>query len=198
MTLEEKRDFIECIRRIIRALGDDPDRPGLRDTPERTLQTLFELTRGLREKEPEFRHFKLERDMRYGGLIIVRDIKFTSLCEHHLMPIIGTASIAFTPIDDEVPGLSKIIRYVKWAAARLVLQERLTMDIAKGLIERIRASFVYVKLCALHFCILIRGVNDDLACMITEYWLGKPPMPITEIRSIVKCKMPRIVFSGEA
>lgn len=183
--------------RIIELIGDNPGRPGLRETPRRFLNALLELTRGLREPPPAIKFFPMEGS-KYIGRISINDIKFISLCEHHLLPIVGTVTVVYEPLNGEVPGLSKVARYVKWLAARPILQERFTARLANELKEVLHAKYVYVKVCALHMCAMIRGVKDEDMYMVTEAWSdGVGDDVLRELRNSVHCRVPRIVLAKE-
>lgn len=187
----------EYVKRIIRSLGDDPERPGLRETPRRFMNALMELTRGLREPPPEMKFFSMESE-KYIGRIMVRDVRFTSICEHHLLPVIGTATVVYEPLNSEVPGLSKVARYVKWLAARPTLQERFTKRLADELKEQLNARYVYVKVCALHMCVMVRGVKDESMYMVTEAWVGDVTEDeLADIRRNAHCSIPRIILTKD-
>ena len=193
----EQEEAEKYVREIIRVLGDDPDRPGLRETPRRFINALLELTRGLREPPPTVKFFPMEGN-EYVGRISVNDIEFVSVCEHHLLPVIGTVTVVYEPLNSEVPGLSKVARYVKWLAARPMLQERFTVRLANELKEALHARYVYVKVCALHMCAMIRGVKDEDMYMVTEAWTdGISSDELRELRNSVHCRVPRIVLTKE-
>ncbi|MGC9152840.1 MAG: GTP cyclohydrolase I FolE [Vulcanisaeta sp.] len=200
MTDDHNYDYIsieENVRELIRFLGDQPDRPGLKETPRRFVNALLELTRGLREPPPEIKFFPMEGE-KYVGRISVNDIRFTSICEHHLLPIIGTATIVYEPLNSEVPGLSKVARYVKWLAARPTLQERFTSRLANELRSLLNARYVYVKVCALHMCAMIRGVKDEDMYMVTDSWSGDiSNEELQELRRNTHCKVPKIVLAKD-
>ncbi|GAB6945492.1 GTP cyclohydrolase I [Vulcanisaeta sp. JCM 14467] len=185
------------ISKIIEFLGDDPGRPGLRETPRRFLNALLELTYGLRESPPSIKFFPMEGN-KYVGRISINDIEFVSLCEHHLLPVMGTVTVVYEPLNSEVPGLSKVARYVKWLAARPMLQERFTVRLANELKEVLHAKYVYVRVCALHMCAMIRGVKDEDMYMVTEAWTdGISSDELKELRNSVHCKVPKIVLTKE-
>ncbi|WP_054844096.1 GTP cyclohydrolase I FolE [Vulcanisaeta souniana] len=191
-------DAEKYVSRIIEFLGDDPDRPGLRETPRRFISALLELTRGLREPPPQVKFFPPMEDSKYVGRITVNDIEFTSLCEHHLLPVMGTVTVTYEPLNSEVPGLSKVARYVKWLAARPMLQERFTARLVNELKEVLHARYVYVKVCALHMCAMIRGVKDEDMYMTTEAWSGDlSNEELMELKQTVHCKVPRIVLTKD-
>lgn len=184
--LESKLEY--HVKEILRLLGEDVSRPGLRETPRRFARALLELTRGLREEEPEPKFFPMEIPADVGRVEIA-NVRFVSLCEHHLLPIVGSVSIVYKPLNAEVPGLSKVARYVKWLAARPILQERFTAILAESLRERLRARYVYVKVCALHMCTFIRGVKDEDMVMVTEAWSGDG-VDSSSMGRAVKCTLP--------
>jgi GTP cyclohydrolase I len=187
----------ENIRNLLRFLGEDPKRPGLRETPRRFVNALLELTRSLREPAPEVKLFPME-GVEYVGRISINDIRFTSICEHHLLPIIGTATVIYEPLNSEVPGLSKVARYVKWLAARPTLQERFTSKLANDLRIRLNAKYVYVKVCALHMCAMTRGVKDEDMYMVTESWSGNiDETQLEELRRTTHCKVPKIILTKD-
>jgi GTP cyclohydrolase I len=161
----------ESIRLLLKYLGEDAGRPDLRDTPRRFLRAMSELTRGLREPAPEIVFFSLDGKERPGP-VVIEDIRAASLCEHHLLPIIMRVSVAYVP-GDRVPGLSKVIRLVRWAAARPVLQERFTEWLADLLAERLGARSVSVRVCGIHMCAFLRGVVDEHHKMITQAKRGE-------------------------
>ncbi|CCC82093.1 GTP cyclohydrolase I [Thermoproteus tenax] len=173
------RDEAErAVETLLSHIGEDLKRPGLERTPRRFVGALEELTRGLREDPPEIVFFPVEK----SGPVIVEDIRAVSLCEHHLLPIFLSISVAYLP-GSEAPGLSKVIRLVKWAAARLIMQERFTEWLADILLEKLRARAVAVKVCGVHTCSYIRGVKEEHHLMITEARRG-------EIDVKLRCRRP--------
>ena len=157
----------EVITKLLREMGEDPERPGLKETPQRYVEALKELFKGLKEPEPELKTFKAEYELGDKDLIAVRNISFSSLCEHHLLPILGRVDVVYHPKRDEVIGLSKIPRIVKWLAKRPMLQERFTAQIADKIMEA-GARGVYVLVRAKHSCVSARGVEDPDVEMVTE------------------------------
>ncbi len=142
---------------LLRALGEDPGRDGLRDTPARVARALTDLTRGTHADPASILATTFPDP--YDSLVLVRDIRFASLCEHHLLPFEGTASVAYVP-DGRVVGLSKIARLVESFAARLQLQERLTREVAGALMTHLGAKGVAVHVEASHACMSLRGVRN--------------------------------------
>lgn len=157
--LEEKNKEIirQAVREILLAVGEDPDRPGLQETPQRVANMYEELFAGLSE-DPK-RHLKLFDEPSNDEMVIVRDIPFSSMCEHHLLPFVGKAHIAYIPSDNKIIGLSKLARIVDNFAKRPQVQERLTHDIADFLNEELSPKGVAVIIEAEHLCMSIRGAK---------------------------------------
>jgi GTP cyclohydrolase I (EC 3.5.4.16) len=151
---------------LLTHLGEDVSRPGVVNTPKRFVKAMEELTRGLREPPPEVVFFPLEYDAEVGP-VVIENIGAVAVCEHHLLPILLRVSVAYVP-GDGVPGLSKVIKLVKWAAARPVMQERFTEWLADLLMEKLRARAVKVKVCGVHMCSFVRGARDEHHNMVTE------------------------------
>jgi len=158
-------EVARSIRNLLRALGEDPDREGLRDTPDRVARMYRELLAGA-EKDPAD-HLGRVFEARYDEIVLVRNIDFYSLCEHHLLPFYGTAHIAYLP-NVKVVGLSKLARTVDTFARRPQLQEQLTTQIADALMGHLDARGALVVLEAEHLCMKIRGVQKANASMITS------------------------------
>lgn len=156
-----------AIRELLIAVGEDPDREGLRDTPMRVAKMYGELLEGMYldpERELE-KMFPLEHD----EMVMVRDISFTSLCEHHMVPFMGIAHVAYIPnASGTITGLSKLARLVDGFARRLQVQERLTTDIADALERALEPRGVVVVLEAEHLCMTMRGVNKPGSTTVTS------------------------------
>ena len=145
-----------AVRELLAAVGEDPDRDGLLDTPDRVARSFAELLSGYRE-DPG-RHLERQFTINHREMVIVRDISFSSMCEHHLLPFMGKAHVAYVPGDNgAVCGLSKIARLVDGYANRLQVQERLTGQIADDMMARLGAAGTLVVLEAEHLCMTIRG-----------------------------------------
>lgn len=153
----DKERIEKAVREILEAIGEDPNRPGLVETPKRVANMYEEIFRGLNEN-PEI-HLKFFDEKSNDEMVIVRDIPFSSMCEHHLMPFIGKAHIAYIPSDNKIIGLSKIARIVDNFAKRPQVQERLTHDIADFLYKNMNAKGVAVIMEAEHMCMSIRGAK---------------------------------------
>jgi GTP cyclohydrolase I len=147
-----------AVREIIAALGEDLNRDGLVDTPTRVARSYVEILGGY-DEDPK-RHLDRQFDAEHDELVIVRDIAFYSLCEHHMLPFIGHAHIAYIPnASGRVCGLSKLARVVDGYARRLQVQERLTVQIADAIMDRLQAAGVLVVMEAEHLCMTMRGVS---------------------------------------
>ncbi len=159
-----------AVRQILAEIGEDPDRQGLVRTPERVHRMYTELTAGY-HVDPERLINGAIFDVAYSEMVIVRDIPFHSLCEHHLLPFFVSAAVAYIP-RGKVIGLSKIPRIVEMYARRLQVQERLTQQIADFLMERLEPQGVGVVLEATHLCAVMRGVRKPGTIMTTSAVLG--------------------------
>lgn len=159
-----------AVYEILIAVGEDPERDGLAETPRRVAKSYAELFRGLRETPATHlaRVFQQEND----DVILVRDIEFHSLCEHHLLPFTGKAHIAYLPAGGKVVGLSKLARTVEVFARRPQVQERLTNQIADALDDHLRPRGAAVVIEAEHFCMKMRGVNKSSSVMVTSTLRG--------------------------
>lgn len=145
-----------AVRELLVAVGEDPERDGLRDTPQRVARSFHELLSGYREDPGA--HLDRQFTIDHEEMVIVRDIPFSSMCEHHMLPFMGRAHVAYLPgSTGSVCGLSKIARLVDGFARRLQVQERLTGQIADAMMSRLGAGGVLVVMEAEHLCMTIRG-----------------------------------------
>jgi GTP cyclohydrolase I len=160
----------ETIRQLKKAIGEDPEREGLKNTPDRVSRMYVELLGGY-AIDPEQIINSALFDINYDEMVLVRDIEFYSLCEHHMLPFIGRAHIAYIP-EGKVIGLSKIPRIVDMYARRLQLQERMTRQIADFLQETLKPQGVAVVVEAMHLCSMMRGVKKHDARMTTSAMHG--------------------------
>ena len=160
----------EIIRELLVALGEDPGREGLQETPERIARTLRFLTSGYETRVDDILNEALY-PVSYDEMVIVKDIELFSLCEHHLLPFFGKCHVAYIP-DQKVVGLSKIPRLVDMFSRRLQIQERLTTQIAATLMEKIRPQGVGVVIEARHLCMMMRGVEKQHSSAVTSAMLG--------------------------
>jgi GTP cyclohydrolase I len=160
----------DLIRQLLISLGEDPDREGLSQTPRRVDQSLRTLTSGYRADIDAVINDALFT-VEYSEMVIVRDIDFYSLCEHHLLPFFGKCHVAYIP-DGKVIGLSKIPRLVDVFARRLQVQERLTLQVAETIRDRIHPLGVAVVMEATHLCMAMRGVQKQNSVTTTSTMLG--------------------------
>jgi len=159
-----------AVRQILREIGEDPDRQGLLGTPGRVHRMYAELTAGYHVDPGRLINGAIF-DVPYSEMVVVKEIPFYSLCEHHLLPFFGTAAVAYIP-DGRVIGLSKIPRIVEMYARRLQVQERLTSQIADFLMEHLRPKGAGVVMEATHLCAVMRGVRKPGTVMTTSHVLG--------------------------
>jgi GTP cyclohydrolase I len=160
----------ELVRRMLVSLGENPEREGLEDTPERFSQSLRFLTSGYRMRVEDVVNDALY-SVTYDEMVIVKDIEVFSLCEHHLLPFFGKCHVAYIP-NKKVIGLSKIPRLVDMFARRLQIQERLTNEIARTLQESINPQGVGVVIEARHLCMMMRGVEKQHSQAVTSAMVG--------------------------
>ena len=160
----------EAIRTLLAEVGEDPDRPGLVGTPDRVRRMYAELTEGY-ATDPETVLNNATFEVDYDEMVVVRDIEFYSLCEHHLLPFFGRAHVGYLP-RGRIIGLSKIPRVVDMYAHRLQVQERLTQQVAGFLMERLNPKGVACVVEATHLCTVMRGVRKQEATMVTSSMLG--------------------------
>jgi GTP cyclohydrolase I len=158
------------MREVLRELGEDPDREGLVNTPQRVEKALRYLTSGYSANLDQIVNGALF-DVKYDEVVIVRDIEFFSMCEHHMLPFFGKLHVAYLP-DKKVIGLSKLPRIVDVFARRLQIQERLTQEVAETLQNLIQPRGVAVICEARHFCMMMRGVEKQHSGAITSAMLG--------------------------
>lgn len=159
----------KAVREILLALGEDPNREGLRRTPNRVARMYAELFSGIGDDPKKYvqQVFKEE----YDEIVLLKDIPFYSMCEHHLLPFIGHAHVGYVP-DGNIIGVSKLARVVEAFARRPQVQERLTTQIAEFIMKEIKAKGVAVVIEATHTCMTIRGVKKPGSVMVTSAMLG--------------------------
>ena len=176
----------KAVREILIAIGENPDREGLLKTPNRVARAYGELMAGLQE-DPS-RHLKTVFNERYDEVVLLRNIEFHSLCEHHLLPFTGKAHVAYLP-DGKVVGLSKLARLVEGFARRLQVQERLTTQIADALMEELAPIGAACVIEASHTCMTMRGVKKHGSVMVTSALRGifkENPSSRAEILSLMQ------------
>lgn len=159
----------DAVRTILTAVGEDPDRPGLLETPRRVADMYAEMFSGL-HLDPE-RHLEVTFPETYDEMVLVRDIGFTSMCEHHLLPFTGVAHVAYIP-NGKVTGLSKLARVVEEVSRRPQVQERMTQTIADLVQQRLDTAGVGCVISAEHSCMSIRGIRKPGSSTVTSALRG--------------------------
>ena len=162
----DKERLQAAVREILLAVGEDPDRPGLVETPRRVADMYAEVFAGL-ETDPR-QHLKFFEEKSTDEMVIVRDIPFASMCEHHLLPFVGKAHVAYIPRDGRITGLSKIARCVSGFGHRLQVQERLTAQVADAMVRQLDPLGVLVVMEAEHTCMTMRGIRAAGAKTVTS------------------------------
>ena len=174
------------VRLILEGIGEDPNREGLRDTPQRVAEMYEELTQGMRQDPSE--HIVPLSGNKHDEMVIVKDISIASLCEHHLAPFVGKCHIAYIPRNGNILGVSKLARLAETFARRLQLQERLTSEIANTLYDQLKPLGVMVVVEAEHTCMTLRGVKKSGAQTVTSAVLGgfrKDPRTRAEAMALI-------------
>jgi len=162
----------EAFRTILRWIGEDPTREGLIETPKRVTKAYKEYFQGYKKSTQEILSKTFGDVEGYDDMVIEKNITVESHCEHHMAPIIGVAHVAYIP-KNKVVGLSKLARVVEVYSKRLQTQERLTMQIAKSIMEALDAKGVAVTIDASHQCMTMRGIKKERATTVTNYYLGQ-------------------------
>ena len=157
-------------RQLLAAIGEDPSRNGLQETPQRVARSYAEIFGGLNEDPAE--HLQKTFEVETDGLVVVKDIEFYSMCEHHLLPFFGTVGVAYLPSGGQVTGLSKLARCVDGFARRPQVQERLTMQIAEAVQSALAPSGAAVAVKAEHMCMTMRGVRKSGSQTATAHFTG--------------------------
>ena len=161
----------EAVKTIIEWIGEDSNREGLLSTPKRVVKAFKEYFKGYVENPKEFLSKTFTEVEGYDDMVIEKNISVQSHCEHHMAPIIGVAHVAYIP-SDKVVGLSKLARVVEVFSKRLQTQERLTMQVAKAIMEVLKPRGVAVTIDAAHHCMTIRGIKKENTTTVTNYFLG--------------------------
>ncbi len=189
MNNKDKKVDIERVEKavteILLAIGEDVEREGLKGTPERVARMYAELLAGMQEEPKE--HLRSAFTENYDEIVLLRDISFYSICEHHLMPFIGTAAVAYLP-SGVVLGVSKLARIVDCFTRRLQVQERLTNQIADFIMNSLKPRGVAVVLEASHSCMTIRGIKKPGSVMVTSALRGifkSDPKSRSEVMSLM-------------
>ncbi|MDB5433084.1 MAG: cyclohydrolase [Caulobacter sp.] len=164
-------EALAAVRTLIRWAGDDPDREGLADTPGRVARSYRELFSGYDEDPRAYLERTFEDVAGYDELVVLRDIRFTSFCEHHMLPVLGYATVGYLP-SNRVVGISKLARVVHGFAKRLQIQEKMTAQVAEAIQDVLQPQGVGVVIRAEHHCMTIRGVHVPGATLTTSRLLG--------------------------
>ena len=162
----------EAFRKILRWIGEDPTREGLLETPKRVTKAFKEYFKGYSEDPKEILNKTFGDVNGYDDMVVQKNISVQSHCEHHMAPIIGVAHVAYIP-KERVVGLSKLARVVEVFSKRLQTQERLTMQIAKTIMESLDAKGVAVSIDSTHQCMTMRGIKKEQATTVTNFYLGQ-------------------------
>jgi GTP cyclohydrolase I len=187
--MAESGDLRGHVKAILSGLGEDPTREGLDKTPERVEKALRFLTQGYSQDAGKLINDALFT-VDYDEMVTIKDIDVFSMCEHHLLPFFGRAHVAYIP-DGKVMGLSKVPRVVDMFARRLQVQERLTVQIADTIMEKVKPKGVAVVIEAMHFCMIMRGVEKQNSVAVTSCMRGvfhDQPQTREEFLSLIKKK----------
>ena len=166
-----KEEAKEAVRTLLKFIGEDPNREGLLKTPDRVINSYGELFSGYDKNIAEILDTKFSDTGNFQDFISLEGIKFTSFCEHHMLPFSGTVHIAYVP-DNCIVGISKLARIVNAFAKRLQIQEKMTVQIAESVQENLKPLGVAVKISALHSCMSMRGVMQENSTMNTMHYTG--------------------------
>ena len=166
------KEVEEAFVNIIKWIGEDPSREGLKSTPKRLMKAYKEYFKGYNEDPKKILNKTFGDVQGYDDMVIQKNISLQSHCEHHMAPIIGVAHLSYIP-NQRVVGLSKLARVVEVFSKRLQTQERLTMQIANALMKALDAKGVAVSIDATHQCMTMRGIKKEQATTVTNYYLGK-------------------------
>ena len=166
-----RADAVAAVRTLLSFIGEDPRREGLLETPDRVLRAYEEVFAGYRQQPADVLAKTFDETASYNGAVVVRDIEVRSHCEHHMVPFVGKAHVAYLP-DGKVVGLSKLARLVDGYARRLQIQERLTAEVATSLMTALRPRGVAVVVEAEHHCMTMRGVRNPGALTVTQHLCG--------------------------
>ena len=161
----------EAVKILLRWAGDDPGREGLQDTPKRVVSAYEEYFSGYKDDPVDILKRTFTEAEDYDEMVVLRDIRFESHCEHHLAPIIGKAHVAYLP-DHRIVGISKLVRVVEIYAKRFQVQERMTAQIANAIQDVLKPKGVAVVIDAAHQCMTMRGVRKPGVSMVTSHMLG--------------------------
>jgi GTP cyclohydrolase I len=167
-----EEEALAAVRTLIEWAGDDPDREGLLDTPRRVIKSYRELFAGYESDPREYLERTFEEVAGYDELVVLKDIRVVSFCEHHMLPFLGKAHVGYLP-SDRVVGISKLARVVHGFARRLQIQEKLTAEIAGAICDILKPKGVGVVVVSEHSCMTMRGVNTPGSRLTTSHLLGQ-------------------------
>jgi GTP cyclohydrolase I len=167
----EQAEVEQAVRVLLRWAGDNPDREGLRDTPARVARSYRELFAGYDTDPRQYLERVFEEVGGYDEMVVLRDIRFVSFCEHHMLPVVGKAHVGYLPTN-RVVGISKLARVVHGFARRFQIQEKMTAEIARAIDEVLHPQGVGVVVEAEHSCMTLRGVNTPGASLTTSHLIG--------------------------
>ena len=172
MSPENQKIIEDSVRNILKAVGDDPDREGIQETPARVARMYQEVFSTL--EEPEFNDSKIfhSTNLVDGETVIVKDIPFYSMCEHHLLPFFGTVTVGYMPRDGQIIGLSKVPRLVDYVARKPNVQENITSEVGTRLNKLLSPQGVAVMMTARHMCVEMRGVQKTNSKTTTTFFSG--------------------------
>lgn len=170
MDLENKQTIEDAVKQILKAIGENPDREGLKNTPKRVAKMYDEVFGSL--TGPEFDDYALFDSRNEDDMVLVKDIQFYSMCEHHLLPFFGKAHVAYIPDGNKVLGLSKLPRLVEYCAKRPSVQEDLTVMIVEQLVKHVPVKGVAVSIEAEHMCMTMRGIKSPHSSTKTFHYTG--------------------------
>ncbi|MBM3328218.1 MAG: GTP cyclohydrolase I FolE [Calditrichaeota bacterium] len=171
-----------AVRLILEGIGEDPDREGLAGTPDRIVRMFGEIYKGVGVEPSE--KVSLYTSENQDEMIVVKDIPFYSMCEHHLLPFWGHVSIGYIPGNNQVTGFSSLVRLVETVAARPQIQERMTTELADVLVQRLKPNGVIVVIKARHLCIAMQGVRREATETITSAQRGYLRKQITRLEAL--------------
>lgn len=170
ISAENQAKIADAVTTILTAIGEDPTRLGIEETPQRVAKMYSEVFSSL--TAPAFDNYKVFPIAETTEMVLIKDIEFYSMCEHHLLPFFGVAHVAYVPDQQQIIGLSKIPRLVDYCAKRPNVQERLTVDIAQELTRIIAPKGIAVSISARHMCVEMRGVNKSGITTDSSYYTG--------------------------
>jgi GTP cyclohydrolase I len=183
----DKKKIIKAIKLFLEGIGEDPEREGIRDTPKRVAEMCEEIFAGIGIDAGK--QIKVLKSEDHDEIVLLKDIPFFSVCEHHLLPFIGKAHVAYVPNCSRMAGLSKLARVVEVEAKKLQVQERLTTAIAEALMKALRPKGVMVIIEAEHFCMAMRGIKKTGSIAQTSVVRGifrKNPATRAEAMALIK------------